>query len=108
MSKDECPAGGRLIVGPELEDGSRPCIRRMPDHSIRMGHVQALKDGQSLSGDHEILKVTYDPQSEDYAVQTIYDPHDEASSSKGPAMVNSDAYRTGYDRIFGKVAVGLA
>lgn len=110
MPKDECPAEDRLIMGPELGDGSHPFIRHTPDHKILSGMVKPLREGQPIIGDQEVLMVKYDSRRRDFAVQTVYDPHQhgEATISKGPAKVTSDAYRAGYDRIFGKASVGTA
>jgi len=111
MSKDECPAEDRLIIGPDLGDGSHSCVRHTPDHKIHVGRVQPLRDGQSIIGDQEILMVKYDSQQGDFLVRTVYNPRhqgEESNTSKGPAKVTSDAYRAGYDRIFGKTSIGTA
>ena len=114
MSKDECSLGGdRMVLGPELGDGSRPCIRHLPDHQIQTGVVQLLKEGQSLNGYDEVVAIKYDYQRGDYEVESVYNsghpPIEEVlAASNGPAKVNSDAYRAGYERIFGKSTVGEA
>ena len=103
-----------MILGPDLGDGSRPCVRHLPDHRVQTGVVQPLKDGQSLNGYDEVLAVKYDQQHGDFEVQSVYDPRQaspalESAPSKGPAKVTSNAYRAGYDRIFGaKQTVGEA
>jgi hypothetical protein len=114
MAKDECPLGGdRMLLGPEQGDGSRPCVRHLPDHRIQTGFVKPLRDGQPINGFDEVFAARYDPQHGDYEVKSIYDQSQPPTgaaqaTSKGPAKVTSNAYRAGYDRIFGKQTVGSA
>ena len=114
MAKDECPlSGDRLLLGPDIGDGSRPCVRHLPDHQIQTGIAQPLKDGKPINGAHEILAIKYDPRMGDFEVRSVYNPRKQAEApqatpSKGPPKVTSDAYRAGYDRIFGHQTVGSA
>lgn len=118
MAKDECKLkGDRLIIGPDVGAGEiRPCVRHHPDHSITNGWVKPLKQGVPLNG-AEMLSIQYDAQVGDFKVKSIYNPNQEQasaseeieSSTHGPAMVASNEYRSGWDRVFGsKVTVGSA
>lgn len=114
MAKDECPLGGdRMLLGPDLGGGSRPCVRHLPDHSIQTGVVRPLEDGQPINGYDEILATRYDPRVGDFEVKSVYNPKHHSTeaaqpTSKGPPKVTSNEYRAGYDRIFGRQAVGSA
>jgi hypothetical protein len=105
---DDCSLDSdRLILGPDLGDGSRPCIRHLPDHSIQTGVARLMKEGQPINGYDEILTICYDQQHGDFEVKSAYTPP--TAAHKGPAMVTSNEYRTGYERIFGfKQVVGEA
>lgn len=111
MPKDDCTLNGnRMIIGPDLGNGSRPCVRHLPDHSIQTGTIVPLKDGQSINGCDEVLSVRYDRDHGDFEVKSVYQPNHPSATkpSKGPAKVTSDEYRIGYDRIFGRHTVGEA
>lgn len=117
MAKDECQLNGdRIQIGPDIGAGdARPCVRHHPDHSITRGWVKPLKNGEPLNG-AEVLAIRYDAQVGDFEVKSVYDPScpqpsesPQASSASGPAMVASEEYRSGWDRIFGqKATVGEA
>jgi hypothetical protein len=117
MAKDECQVhGDRIHIGPDVGAGdARPCVRHHPDHKITRGWVKPLKDGEPLNG-AEVLSVRYDERVGDFEVQSLYDPKcpkseesTMARASSGPAMVASNEYRSGWDRIFGhRAEVGEA
>jgi hypothetical protein len=112
MAKDECSLGeDRMLLGPDLGDGARPCVRHLPDHSIQTGFVKPLVDGQPINGFDEVFAARYDPQHGDYEVKSLYSQPQTGvaqATHKGPAKVTSNEYRAGYDRIFGKQTVGEA
>jgi hypothetical protein len=119
MVNNKCKFDGdRMVIGPDVGAGEeRPCIRHHPDHRITNGWVKPLKQGEPLNG-AELLSVKYDSQVGDFEVESIYNPNREGTSAPmgtqaktphGPAMVASDEYRSGWDRIFGsKARVGSA
>jgi hypothetical protein len=117
MAKKECQLhGDRMQIGPDRGDGLHPCVRHTPDHKISPGWVKPLKQGKPLNG-ASVVYLQYDPSIGDFEVKSTYEPNQpkdmstktQASPSTGPAMVASDEYRSGWDRIFGqKAAVGEA
>ena len=119
MANNECKfEGDRLVIGPDVGAGlARPCVRHHPDHRITNGWVKPLREGEPLNG-AEVLSVRYDAQVGDFEVNSIYNPNQEksqeskelqSSTTHGPAMVASNEYRSGWDRVFGsRVTVGSA
>ncbi len=99
-----------LALGPTV-GSARTFIRHRPDHSIETGLAQPLKDGVPIQGD-SVLKLTSSGVPGYYEVEECYTlkastegPQvSEAPTeklAKGPAKVNSDQYKAGWDRIFG-------
>lgn len=109
MADDEKPPGKDLMViaGPEGPGGWIPCVRHRPDHTVTIGALKPMKDGDPIgSGEIVSLKEGDGPVHE---VETLWSGSDPGLSSdpedghggKGPAMVNSKAYGDGWERIFG-------
>ncbi len=110
MAKHECDGKDYLHMGPQVEaDGSRACLRHMPDHTWREGILRPVKEGQPLRSDLPCVAVE---RQEDgtFSVQELMPGSrtEEAATSSGPAMVNSENFKTGWDRVFGKATVGVA
>lgn len=106
MSDHKCDGKDFLHMGPQVEaDGSRACIRHMPDHSWREGVLRPVKEGQPLRTDLPCVAVERQDDGT-YSVQELMPGTKQESS--GPAMVNSENFKTGWDRVFGKQAVGVA
>ncbi len=90
-------------VGPVMPDGTAPYLRHKPDGTDEVGVFLPLKDGQALPPGREVLCI--EPLEGDlHKVTSLYG----AKELSGPAQVATPAYRSGYDRIFGKAEVGLA
>lgn len=107
MAKEECHLGDRLHIGPDRGDGVHHCIRHTPDHEVKHGFVKPVKDGEPLNDGSSLVSIKYDSRVGDFEVTPIYEPRSEGKS--GPAMVASNEYRSGWDRIFGsKATVGSA
>jgi hypothetical protein len=91
-----------LTMGPELEDGRYPYIRERPDGTMSTGLVgPPCADGQPM-GDALFLKHDEGPVFE------VVHEHHGAKKAKGPVKVTTDAYRSGWDGIFGSKTVGQA
>jgi len=93
-----CPGEDRVVVGPTDDAGAIPFVRHRQDHSYELGVLTKLDDGKPLSPDGEVVKLTHIEENE-YAVETVYKADSEASHG-GPALVNTDAYRKGWEAIF--------
>lgn len=101
--KPTCPAGDELRAGPDLGNGSRPFVRHTADHKIEMGVMTPVKEGQPiLPGAFHLESI---PGTDRYKVEGALPA---SESAKGPAKVNSGAYRDGWDGIFGKRPIAEA
>lgn len=104
-SSDEAPAcpGDVAIPGPELPNGDRLCIAHH-NHETRIGVLQKMRPGEPLPDHaHLVSPIEGTPMYE--IGESVADLK---RGGKGPAKVNSKAYREGYDRIFGKKEIGQA
>ena len=78
--------------------GMVPVVRYREGHEPEIGLLKALKDGESTSD--EVVSLSPDKGNTPFfRVNTIA----EGWTHKGPAKVSTDAYRTGWDHMFGKV-----
>jgi hypothetical protein len=99
------PAPPRDVVfvrGPS-DDGQGVNILRLRDDRVETGELRAAKDGQPIHG--ELVKLEQRPEHERlYDVEVLAEaPHAPAlGPRKGPAKVATEAYRDGWDQIFGK------
>lgn len=113
MSDDKTPPSGKDLItfGPDLGDGSRPFFRHRPDHTLETGISRAVTDGQPMNMNEggSLVKLTPVEDASMYEVETLYEHRTSGQEGKGPAKVNSNAYRSGWDSIFGaKKTVGEA
>jgi hypothetical protein len=100
MSDDHKGCSGKdlLLPGPELPDGRVPYLRHRGNHEVEAGVMSPLEEGQEP-----------DPDKETFRLKPTGGPFYEVVESRGPSMVNSDAFRSNWDRIFGgQVTTGLA
>lgn len=100
-----------LILGPQTETG-QACVRHLPDHSLRVGVLRAVKDGENVAGHGGELVMIKPAEDGTYDVESFHNSSEEGSDetqAHGPAQVATDEYRMGWDRIFGaKSTVGAA
>jgi hypothetical protein len=103
-----CPSGDELRAGPDLGDGSRPFVRHTADHKIIAGIMTPApaQEGQPMaSGAFHLEHIDGDR----YKVEELPTGHVPDAGTKGPAKVNSRAFRENFDSIFGKkIPVGEA
>jgi len=89
-----------VVLGPPEEDGSHTCIRKTPDGKVGIGkfYPEGVDPDGEGSGEAVALEQI---EGNLYRVSE--------SSRSGPAKVTSDAYRVGWDNLFGgKKTVGEA
>lgn len=76
--------------------------RTFEDGRVQHGRSIRLKDGDAIPPGVEVVNVTGSSADESYACETILD-------ARGPARVNSNAFRQNWETIFGtKTAPGSA
>lgn len=101
MDDKKCPGDDAIYPLPtRLPDGSIPVIHHDKDHNLQMGSICELKDGQPITGDVV--------QLEDYQPGRWCKMKTVVTGRKGPAKVNSAAYKQGWTNIFGKQTRGQA
>lgn len=99
------PAPPRDVVfvrGPS-DDGKGVNILRLREDRVEAGELRAAKDGQPIHG--ELVRLEQRPESDRlYDVEVLAEgPKPPAvGPRKGPAKVANEAYRDGWDQIFGK------
>ena len=106
---DKCSGNDTLTLGPDLGDGARPFIRHRSDHSMETGIARPPRDGESINSS-DVVHLHHRGPGPVYDVEVLYEHAARAAEEEGsgPAMVNSEAYRTGWDQIFGSRTVGQA
>ena len=87
-----------LLVGPPTEGGGFAVLRERADR-LEVGEVRALREGVPITG--ELVKLRRRPEHERlFDVEVLADV---STTRSGPAQVASEAYRTGWEAIFGAV-----
>jgi len=104
MAKDDCCGKGRDLVkvGDPSNDGEfRPFVRHKPNCEIEAGFLRRAKEGEPF--------LTGAIQLGNYQGNDTYEVLDEiAPMHSGPSMVATEAYRKGWDQLFGNKTVGQA
>jgi hypothetical protein len=90
-----CPGEDQLVIGgaPD-ESGHVPYVRHTADHEIEAGVMRPVQEGEAIDENSFRLEHRSGPI---YAVKPVSE-----GDRKGPAKVASDAFRSGWDNIFGK------
>ena len=106
------PAQDVVILGPPTADGAGVHVLRARDEKVEVGELRALEEGRPIVG--EI--VTLAPRKDNPRVCDVKDSYRAPSSAgaaaalalahKGPAKISTEAYRDGWDEIFGKKPPG--
>jgi hypothetical protein len=105
------PAQDVVILGPPTADGGGVHVLRAREEKVEIGELRALEEGRPIVGE----VVTLAPRKDNPRVCDVkdsYRPPSTASTTalavthKGPAKVSTEAYRDGWDEIFGKKPPG--
>jgi hypothetical protein len=87
-----------VLLGPPTADGAGVHVIRAREERIETGELRALQEGRPIAG--EI--VTLAPRKENPRVCDVTESWAPPAQQKGPAKVATDAYREGWDEVFGK------
>lgn len=107
MNKDDENKPGEDVLFPapfRNEDGGVPFVRHTADHEMVQGVMYPCEEGKPLLPGNEIFSL--EPRAKGgLSVTSLYSTKASgAQESKGPAKVNSRAYRANWETIFGKKA----
>ena len=89
-----------MLLGPPTADGAGVHVIRARDEHIETGELRALQEGKPISG--EVITLT--PRESNPRVCDVTESFSSAGAgarAKGPAKVATEAYRQGWDEIFG-------
>jgi hypothetical protein len=92
-----------VLLGPPTADGAGVHVIRAREERIETGELRALQEGRPIVGEIVTLKPR-DGSPRICDVTASYAPHGAQPAQlghKGPAKVATDAYREGWDEIFG-------
>jgi hypothetical protein len=90
-----------VLLGPPTTDGAGVHVIRAREERIEAGELRALEEGRPIRGEIVTLQPRQDnPRVCD--VKDSYRPPAAIRGHKGPANVTTDAYRDGWDEVFGK------
>lgn len=90
-----------VLLGPPTADGGGVHVLRAHEQKVETGELRALQEGRPITGE----VVTLAPRKDNPRVCDVtasYRPPTMAVAHKGPANVATDAYRDGWDEVFGK------
>jgi len=100
-ARSERPVGDVAIVFGQDEHGTHILRRRSEESPLEAGLLRPLREGKPIDG--EVVRLT--PRREApmlFDVKTeLEDPRGPRPTSEGPAQVASDAYRRGWDAVWG-------
>lgn len=93
----QCDESDVAFLGPPAPGGGVHVLRHRSDHSMETGVLRPLEDGRPIHG--EIVQIR---KRENGPGFDVLPPEDALAGQGGPPMVNSQAYKDGWDTIFGK------
>lgn len=99
------PSQDVVLLGPKTADGNGIHVLRARNERIEAGELRALREGQPVTG--EI--VALEPRKETPQICDVREsfqatptaPRSTEAPHKGPARVATNAYRDGWEEIFG-------
>ncbi len=96
---EEKTKGVVLPVGPPSEDGSFRAVL-LSDDGVGVGHFVPAEDGSPVLPGAQLVNLSARDGSPALDLEVLYEAPG-APRPSGPAMVNSRAYRSGWDAVFG-------
>ena len=97
-----------VLLGPPTADGAGVHVLRAREEKLETGELRALQEGRPITGE----VVALSPRKDNPRICDVTDSYrasthgergeDRAVTHKGPANVATDAYRDGWDEVFGK------
>jgi len=107
MSKDKDRGKQLAIVGPPQPDGSTPVTRMREgddgETEYTTGHLVPAEDGKAIPMGAELISLSPCEGTPFHEVEVVHSMEgSETKWSKGPSKVASDAYREGWENIFGR------
>jgi hypothetical protein len=95
-----------VLLGPPTADGGGVHVIRARDEKVETGELRALQEGRPITGE----VVTLSPREGNPRVCDVTDSYRapspveaaRAAPHKGPANVATDAYRDGWEEVFGR------
>ena len=105
------PASDVVILGPPTADGAGVHVLRAREEKVEIGELRALEEGRPIVGEVVMLA----PRKDNPRVCDVKDSYRAPGSPgataltiahKGPAKVSTEAYREGWDEIFGNKPPG--
>jgi len=82
-----------VALGYTLPNGDIPFVRQR-ENVIEAGTARIVREGEPL-GEAEVVRLEPNEDGLTYRAQPLYD------GRKGPTKVNSNAFRNGWDAVFG-------
>ena len=99
-----------MVVARDV-DGVHILRRRSQESPVELGLLKPMREGQPISGEVITLKqrqdvpIFYDVRSEfggPTPQEQPQEPHEPKEPGDGPAQVATDAYRKGWDAVWGR------
>ena len=106
-ARAEAPAQDVVLLGPKTADGAGVHVLRAREEKIEVGELRPLEEGRPIVGEIVTLAPRKDnPRlcdvTDSYRAPALTSTPALAAAQKGPAKVATEAYREGWDEIFGK------
>ncbi|MBX3188849.1 MAG: hypothetical protein KF819_17655 [Labilithrix sp.] len=94
------PSQDVVVLGPPTADGNGVHVLRAREERLETGELRAIAEGKPIVGEVVTLK----PRDDNPRVCDVQESYaaKAPASHKGPAKVATQAYREGWDEIFGK------
>lgn len=82
-------------------DGRGTVVTRFQAEGTKVQRLYPLEEVKPLLGDGELVRLRQRGDQQVFDVETLYRTSEEAAAGSGPPKVVSDAYRDGWNAVFG-------